>query len=76
VVRYIGGQHIATRPDVPAILKELQWARVDPAVLTDLERIYTIGSPALCNATATEENFRAFMANGNHASISEDIPKT
>jgi hypothetical protein len=44
VARYIGGQHITAHRDVPAILKELQWARVDSAVLADLERIYTIGS--------------------------------
>jgi hypothetical protein len=51
VVRCIGGQHIAAHRDVPAIMKELRCAGVDPAVLADLERIYTVGSPALCNAT-------------------------
>jgi hypothetical protein len=75
-VGYIGGQHIAAHRDVPAIMKELRRAGVDPAVLVDLERIYTIGSPALCNAATTEKNFRAFMAYGNHKTIAEDIPKT
>jgi hypothetical protein len=32
VVRYIGRQHIAAHRDVPAIMKELRCAGVDPAV--------------------------------------------
>jgi hypothetical protein len=76
VVRYIGGQPIAAHCDVPAIMKELRRAGVDPAVLADLERIYTVGSPALCSAATTEKNFRAFMAYGNHKTIAKDIPKT
>jgi hypothetical protein len=76
VMRYIGGQHIAAHRHVPAIMKELRRAGVDPAVFAGLERIYTVGSPALCNAATSEKNFRAFMAYGNHKTIAEDVPKT
>jgi hypothetical protein len=62
VVRYIGGQHLAAHRDVPAIIQELRRAEVDPAVLADLERVFTVGSPAFCNAAASERNFRAFRA--------------
>jgi hypothetical protein len=57
VVRYIGGQHTAEHHDVPAILRELSRTQVDPIVLADLERVFTVGFPAFCNATASEENF-------------------
>jgi hypothetical protein len=53
VVCYIGGQHTVASRDVPAILQELRWAYVESAVLAGLERIFTIGSPALCNASVT-----------------------
>jgi hypothetical protein len=76
VVRYIGGQHTAAHRDVPAILLELRRANVDADVLADLERVFTVVSPAVCNAEATERNFRAFMEYGNHKTITEDIPKT
>jgi hypothetical protein len=76
VVRLIGGQHTAAHRDVPAILQELRRAKVDPAVLADLERVFTTGSPAFRNASSTERNFRAFLEYGNHKTITEDIPKT
>jgi hypothetical protein len=40
VVRYICGQHLAAHRDVPAIIRELRRAEVDPAVLADLERVF------------------------------------
>jgi hypothetical protein len=35
-----------------------------------------VGSPAYCNASVTERNFRAFFEYGNHKTITEDVPKT
>jgi hypothetical protein len=75
VVRYIDGQHTAAHRNIPAILAELRRANVDPSILADLERIITLGWPSFCNANATERNFRAFLAYGNHKTITEDIPK-
>jgi hypothetical protein len=75
VVRYIGGQHTAAHRDVPVNLAELRRANVDPGVLADLERIFTLGSPSFCNANATERNFRAFLAYDNHKTITEIFPK-
>jgi hypothetical protein len=65
VVGYIGGQHRAAHRDFPAILRELRRANVDANVLADLERVFTVGSPAVCNTEATERNFRAFMEYGS-----------
>jgi hypothetical protein len=76
VVRFIGGQHTAAHRDISAILRELRRADVDHDVLADLERVFTMGSPAYCNASATERNFRAFFEYGNHKTITEDVPKT
>jgi hypothetical protein len=76
VVRYIGGQHTVAHQDVLAILRELRRANVDADLLADLERVFTVGCPAVCNAEATERNFHAFMEYGNHKTITEDIPKT
>jgi hypothetical protein len=39
-------------------------------------RVFTVGSPAYCNASATERNFRAFFEYDNHKTITEDVPKT
>lgn len=76
VVRYVGGQHTAAHRNFPDILWELCRAQVDPVVFADLDRVFTVRSPTFCNASASEENFRAFMAYGNHESIAEDITKT
>jgi hypothetical protein len=76
VVRFIGGQHTAAHGDVPAILRKLRYANADQHVLANLKQVFTVGSPAYCNASATERNFRAFFEYGNYKTITEDVPKT
>jgi hypothetical protein len=75
VVRWIGGPHVAAHRNVDLVLARLRIS-VAPAVLKDLERILRFGSPALCNATSTEENLQAFRQYGNHKTIDQDWEKT
>jgi hypothetical protein len=79
-VRWIGGPHVGAHRDVPQILATVQAAvdagHLDQESCNDLERILRHGSPALCNAHASEENFQAFHRHGNHKSANHDAKKT
>ena len=70
VIRYIGGPHIGAHRDMPTILKHLA-GKIDDDIHRDLTRIFTSGSPSLCNAEFTEENFQKFVNYGNHKSSME-----
>ncbi len=72
-VRWIGGTHTAAHRDPEEILRRLECC-VDHDILVDLRRILIQGTPALCQAEATEENFQAAFAYGNHKSVSQNIP--
>ncbi|KAG7339164.1 hypothetical protein IV203_020107 [Nitzschia inconspicua] len=74
LVRWIGGPHLATHRNVPKIISTLRYS-VDPQTLQDLERVFTIGSPRLCQAASTEANFLSFMRYGNHASARNNPDK-
>ncbi|KAG7365319.1 hypothetical protein IV203_038522 [Nitzschia inconspicua] len=74
LVRWIGGPHLATHRDVPRILSTLQRS-VDPDTLNDLERVFTVGSPRICQASSTEANFLSFFRYGNHASARNNPDK-
>ena len=67
VVRYIGGQHVASHRDTENILGQLKGI-IDENVWNDLARLFRDGAPAYCNAESTEENFIAFYQYGNHKS--------
>jgi hypothetical protein len=60
VVRWIGGPHVNAHLNVARILATLQ-PIVDPDIYRDVERIFTFGAPALCNANASEANFQAYL---------------
>lgn len=70
VVRYIGGPHTAAHRDPDTILATLR-PSVEPAVLSDLERILKYGVPNYINAHSSEANFQAFRRYGNHRSMNE-----
>ncbi|KAG7367496.1 hypothetical protein IV203_030167 [Nitzschia inconspicua] len=74
LVRWIGGPHLATHRNVPRIISSLRDS-VDSQTLQDLERVFTIGSPRLCQAASTEANFLSFMRYGNHASARDNPDK-
>ena len=71
MVRWISGPHVNAQLDVTAILLTLQ-PIVDPDIYKDVERILTVGSPALCNASASEANFQAYLKYGNHKSVTQN----
>ncbi len=75
VVRWLGGVHTNGHRNSRHTLGTLAQA-VDPSILHDLERIFTVGVPALCNAEATETNFKAAFRYGNHKTVYEDVSKT
>ena len=72
VVRWLGGPHHTAEQIKPeetlAKLKDV----IDPEIWQDLQRILIFGAPAFCNAEASEENFQAFRAYGNHASVRDN----
>ena len=74
-VRWMAGTHTAAHQDPESILATLRPA-VDADILQDLRRILTVGCPALCQAEATEANFKAAYTYGNHQSIYNNIEKT
>ena len=71
VVRFIGGPHVNQHIDAPAVLAKLKPILTDD-VFIDVQRILTKGAPALCNAEATADNFKAYLHYGNHKSASEN----
>ena len=71
VVRWIGGPHTNAHISPVTILENLK-PIIDADIWTDLHRILIQGAPALCNVTATEENFQAFLQYGNHTSPADN----
>jgi hypothetical protein len=71
VVRWIGGPHVGAHRDVTASLAFLA-GKIDQVTYDHLERIWRTGAPAFCNAEASEENFQAYLAYGNHSTVDED----
>jgi hypothetical protein len=75
LVRWVGGPHTGAHRDVDATLTYLE-GKIDPAILSDIERIFRNGIPNTCNASASEENFQSYLSYGNHSSIDEVPDKT
>lgn len=70
-VRWMGGPHVGAHRNVTETLSYL-CGKVDEITYTALEASWRHGVPKLCNAEASEENFRAYLAYGNHASVNEE----
>jgi hypothetical protein len=62
LVRWLGGPHVGAHRDVPHILKTLKGTVPD----------FTPGMPARFNAAATDRNYRAYAAYGNHSTVDDD----
>jgi hypothetical protein len=71
MVRWIGGPHVNAHLNVATILATLK-PIVDPDIYRDVERIFTFGALALCNANASEANFQAYLKYGNHQSVEQN----
>jgi len=74
-VRYLGGPHVGAHRDARATLAAIR-DLVCAEVYAELERLWTHGAPAVCNAAASEANFQAYRKYGNHTSVLEDSEKT
>ena len=71
MVRWIGGPHVNAHLNIPAILEELRLI-VDSSIHANVSRILLLGAPAVCQASATEENFQAYSRYGNHDSVTNN----
>jgi hypothetical protein len=67
---------VAQHRNHPAILQRLAVANLPTHLQITIKRIFDSGIPQLCNASATESNFQAFFAYGNHKTSEEDPNKT
>ena len=76
MVRWIGGPHVGAQRDHDATFALLENSGVEPEVISDLQRIFFDGIPALCKAEATEDNFLAYYLYGNHTTVDEVPEKT
>jgi hypothetical protein len=65
MVQYIGGPHVGAHRNVPAILADLQLS-LTPEIFNQVQRLYTVGSPAHFNARSTTHNTQRFIQHGNH----------
>jgi hypothetical protein len=65
LVRFLGGPHLGEHRDVA---KTICWLHpsIDPHVLQEFHGIFVYGAPKSCQASATEENFLAYLQHGNH----------
>jgi hypothetical protein len=71
MVLFCGGNYIGAHRDPDIILPRVH-GLLPPQVYQDLKRIYTYGCPALFNAEGTWEQFRSYMAYGNHRSFDQN----
>ena len=71
VVRWIGGPHVGANRDIDASLAYLRGI-VAPGLCDSLERMWRHGSPAVCNASATDQNFQEYKSYGNHATVTDE----
>ena len=69
-VRWIGGPHVGAHRDIEKTLRHLR-GKVDTLTHDTLEASWKDGVPKLCNAEATEENFRAYLEYGNHETVTK-----
>ena len=76
LIRWVQGPHTGAHRDHRTTLA--RWKPVlRPDTYAHLQRIWVHGCPAECtSAEATEENFRAFFAYGNHKTLLEDPEKS
>lgn len=70
VTRYVGGPLIGDHRDVPKILRNIR-GMVPDHIYNSVQRVYTVGAPAYCNASSTEANLNDYLEYGNHKTVSE-----
>jgi hypothetical protein len=72
LVGFLGGPHLGEHRNVAQTIHRLR-PSVDPHVLQELHRIlFVYSAPKSCQASATEENFLAYLWYGNHGSAANN----
>jgi hypothetical protein len=71
LVRWFGGAHVGAQRNIRATLSYLR-GKISSHLCDTLEQIWHHGSPAVCNATASDANFEAYRKYGNHASVTDE----
>mmetsp|Transcript_29742 Transcript_29742/g.86679 ORF Transcript_29742/g.86679 Transcript_29742/m.86679 type:complete len:873 (-) Transcript_29742:2591-5209(-) len=74
VIRYAGGNYTADFRDMDKIEKQLV-GKVDPKDISDLRRVFTVGTPGRFVGESTKDNMLEYWRYGNHGSILKDISK-
>ena len=69
-VRWIGGPHVGAHRDTTATLLYLR-NKVDDVTYNTLAESWVRGVPKVCNAEASEDNFRAYLQYGNHKTVNK-----
>ena len=71
LVLWIGGTHVGAHRNIRTTLAYLR-GKISPQLCATLERMWCHGSPAVCNASASDANFEAYRLYGNHASVTDE----
>ena len=74
VIRYAGGNYLATHRDPTTILSHIRDIVPDD-VFADCQRLLTSGAPATIQGDVSLANIKAFRAYGNHRSIRQHLEK-
>jgi dissimilatory sulfite reductase (desulfoviridin) alpha/beta subunit len=72
LVRWIGGPHTADYRYTKKII-EIIAESVNEQTLPQLARIFTSGSPTICQATATDANLQSYIEYKNHPTIEKKL---
>ena len=76
LIRYLGGNYTGDYRDTDYTIKILKESNCDPQIISDLEKILTLGCPMKMVASTTRQNFLEFLNYGNHTSIKQNLEKT
>ena len=71
-VRWIGGLHTNAHLNVNILVLATLEPVIETDVFNDVKQILTLGEPAYCNSSDSEENFQEFKNHGNHKSVKEN----
>jgi hypothetical protein len=72
VMRFLGGEHIASHRDPDLILPQVE-GLISSDVYNDLERIMQFGAPAKFNEHGTRQQFLEYRDYGNHMLLTSNL---
>jgi hypothetical protein len=72
VMRFLGGEHVASHRDPDLILPQVE-GLISSDVYNDLEHIMQFGAPAKFNEHGTRQQFLEYRDYGNHMSLTSNL---